>query len=160
MHVGCGTVGARVARKVWGCEGNMSRSKMAALAACASASLIALPALAQTAATPLEMVQSSSLPAASAVAAFYDNWHAQPIWFRNGADNPAIGELVSILQRAPFDGFADGPQLAAQVQAAAAQARSANPADRAAAERVLSTAWVEYVEALKRPTQGMIYAYQ
>jgi L,D-transpeptidase YcbB len=137
----------------------MSRSKLGLFAATASASLIASPALAQTAATPLAMAQSASLPAASTVAAFYDNYHAQPIWFRNGADNPAIGQLVSILQRAPFDGFAEGPRLAAQVQAAAAQARSGNSADRAAAERVLSTAWVEYVQALKRPTQGMIYAY-
>ena len=65
----------------------------------------------------------------------------------------------SILQRSAFDGFAPGPQLAAQVQAAAAQARSGKPADIAAAERVLSTAWVQYVQAIKQPTTGMIYAY-
>ena len=66
---------------------------------------------------------------------------------------------MEILQRAPFDGLSQGPQLAADVQAAATQARTGNPADIAAAERVLSSAWVAYVKAIKRPTSGMIYAY-
>jgi murein L,D-transpeptidase YcbB/YkuD len=103
--------------------------------------------------------QSAAVPAATAVAAFYDTWHTQPIWFRNGANTAAIAELTSILQRAPFDGFAEGPQLAAQVQAAAAQASSGKPDDVANAERVLSSAWVEYVQAVRKPTTGMIYAY-
>ena len=91
--------------------------------------------------------------------AFYETYHTQPIWFRGGVDNPAVAQLIAILQRAPFDGFAAGPQLALQVQAAAAQAHSGNAADMAAAERALSTAWVQYVQAVKRPTTGMIYAY-
>ena len=102
---------------------------------------------------------TASVPAASAVATFYDTWHVRPIWFRNGPDDSAIAQLVNILQRAPFDGFAEGPQLAAQVQAAVAQARSGDAAAAAAAERTLSTAWVQYVQAVKRPTAGMIYAY-
>jgi L,D-transpeptidase YcbB len=81
------------------------------------------------------------------------------MWFRGGVDNPAVAQLVAILQRAPFDGFAAGPQLALQVQAAVAQARSGNASDIAAAERSLSTIWVQYVQAIKRPTTGMIYAY-
>ena len=84
---------------------------------------------------------------------------SQPIWFRNGANYAAIAQLTAILQRAPFDGFAEGPQLAAQVQAAAAQAASGQPQDIANAERVLSSAWVQYVQAIKQPTTGMIYAY-
>ena len=99
------------------------------------------------------------MPAAAGVASFYASNLASPIWFRNGPDNPAIPQLVAILQRAPFDGFAEGPQLAAQVQAAVAQARSGNATDVSNAERVLSTAWVSYVQALKRPTTGMIYAF-
>ena len=98
------------------------------------------------------------MPAASAVATFYDHWNSQ-IWYRGTLNTAAIAQLVAVLQRAPFDGFAEGPQLAAQVQAAAAQAQSGNAADIAAAERVLSTAWVQYVQAIKRPTDGMIYAY-
>ena len=123
------------------------------LGASATTLLTGWPALAQA--------SSSAAPvsAASAVASFYDTWHAQPIWFRNGADNAAVQQLVSILQRAPFDDFAAGPQWAAQVQAAVAQARSGNAADVAAAERTLSTAWVQYVQALRKPTAGMTYVY-
>jgi murein L,D-transpeptidase YcbB/YkuD len=102
--------------------------------------------------------QTSAIEAASAVASFYDSYRSQ-LWFRGGAESPAVAQLVSVLQRSAFDGFTPGPQLAAQVQAAAAQARSGNPSDVAAAERVLSTAWVQYVQAIKQPTTGMIYAY-
>ena len=103
--------------------------------------------------------QAAAIPVASAVASFYDTWNAHPIWFRNGPNAAAIAELTSILQRAPFDDFPQGPSLAAQVQAAAARASSGKPEDVAEAERVLSSAWVSYVQAIKRPTTGMIYAY-
>src|SRR5689334_381891 len=93
------------------------------------------------------------------VAAAYDTYRVQPIWFRGGVvDNAAVAQLIAILQRAPFDGFAEGPQLAAQVQSAASQAR-ADPSAAASAERVLSSAWIHYVQAIKRPTVGMIYAF-
>jgi murein L,D-transpeptidase YcbB/YkuD len=95
----------------------------------------------------------------SAVAAFYETYHTQPMWFRGGVDSPAVAQLTAILQRSAFDGFAAGPQLALQVRAAAAQAHSGSAADVAAAERVLSTAWVQFVQTIKRPTTGMIYAY-
>ena len=98
------------------------------------------------------------LPSASAVNAFYGRW-STPMWFRGSMPNAAVPQLVNILKRAPFDGLATGPQLAAQVEAAAAQAQSGNATDIASAERVLSTAWVEYALAVKRPTTGMIYAY-
>jgi murein L,D-transpeptidase YcbB/YkuD len=102
--------------------------------------------------------QTSAVQAASSVASYYDSYHSQ-LWLRGGAESPAVAQLVSVLQRAPFDGFAQGPQAAALVQAAATQARTGNAADIAAAERVLSTAWVQYVQAIKQPTTGMIYAY-
>ena len=103
--------------------------------------------------------QSATVPVAAAVASFYDSLHTQPIWFRGGANTAAIAQLTAILQRAPLDGFPEGPQLAAQVQAAAAQAASGNQSDVNNAERILSTAWVQYVQAIKKPTTGMIYAY-
>jgi len=103
--------------------------------------------------------QSATVPVTAAVASFYDSLHTQPIWFRGGTNTAAIAQLTAILQRAPFDGFAEGPQLAAQVQAAAAQAAGGKPDDVANAERVLSSAWVQYVQAIKKPTTGMIYAY-
>ena len=93
------------------------------------------------------------------VSAAYSRYHMKPIWFRGGAQDAASAQLIGILQRAPFDGFAEGPQLAAQVQAAVAAAATGNPAALAQAEQILSSAWVRYVQALKRPTDGMIYAY-
>lgn len=101
----------------------------------------------------------ASVPAATSVSAFYTNWSAPKIWFRNGTVDPAAAQLVSILKRAPFDGLASGPQLAAQVEAALTQAQSGRAQDVAAAEQALSTAWVAYVQRVKQPTAGMIYAY-
>ena len=116
------------------------------------------PAMGQPAATATAAVATPGLPVAPDVTAAYDTYHIQPIWFRAGPDSPAIAQLVAILQRAPFDGFPAGPQLAAQVQSVAAAVR-ANPAAAEGAERIVSTAWVRYVQSLKRPTDGMIYAY-
>jgi murein L,D-transpeptidase YcbB/YkuD len=131
-----------------------SRLKFVAFGLAGSALVSGLPAFAQSG-----TVAPTTLPAASSVAAFYDQWQTQPIWFRGGVENPAVGRLINILQRAPFDGFAEGPQMAAEVQAAAAQATTGSAADRASAERLLSTAWVQYVQALKRPTPGMTYVF-
>jgi murein L,D-transpeptidase YcbB/YkuD len=130
---------------------NVKRNRLnnLALGVCAATLLWAGPAVAQ----------SSAIPTSTAVSAFYETWRAPPIWFKNGINAPAVAQLTSILNRAPFDGLASGPQLAVQVQAAAAQAASGKPEDVAAAERVLSSAWVEYVQAIKKPTTGMIYAY-
>lgn len=119
-------------------------------AASTSSAQVGIPPVAPTPA-------SSSVP--DDVAAFYRNYTVPKIWFRSGVDNAAIGQLVAILQRAPFDGFAEGPQFAAQVEAAASQARSGAPGAIEAAERTVSGVWVRYVQALKRPTEGMIYAY-
>src|SRR5512142_1694745 len=131
-----------------------------------SASLVVAAVFAQTApdassgtaaplpATPPTPIASS---ATSEVQSFYQTWGTKRIWFRN-ADNTAISQLVSILKRAPLEGFAAGPQWATQVQAAVAQAASGKPSDISTAEQVLSTAWVEYVQAIRRPTPHMIYA--
>lgn len=113
--------------------------------------------------TPSPVTPSPVAPAPAAigpdVAAAYDTYHVQSIWIRGGGvDNAAVGQLIAILQRAPFDGFAEGPQLAAQVQFAVSQARLDAGATNAA-DRILSTAWVRYVQALKRPTAGMFYAF-
>jgi murein L,D-transpeptidase YcbB/YkuD len=98
------------------------------------------------------------IPISSNVAAAYATYHIQPIWFRNGVESPGVAQLVAILRRSAFDGFAEGPQLAAGVEAVAAGVR-ANPSTVANADRMLSSAWVRYVQALRRPTTGMIYAY-
>src|SRR5688500_18283603 len=101
-------------------------------------------ALAQQVA-PAPAIQTASLPSAGAVAAFYNRW-STPLWFRGGAVNPAANGLVAILKRAQFDGLASGPHLASLVEAAIARAATGSPADVAAAEQVLSAAWVTYVQ--------------
>lgn len=100
----------------------------------------------------------AAIPIAADVAAAYGTFHIRPMWFQNGAPTPAVDKLIAILRRAPFDGFPEGPQLAAQVETVVAQVR-ANPSLAATSEQMLSTAWVRYVQTLRRPTQGMIYAY-
>jgi murein L,D-transpeptidase YcbB/YkuD len=116
---------------------------------------------AQSAAAPSAAVAApvSSLSAMGAVASFYDQYKPS-IWYKGGAASPAAAQLVTILRRAPIEGLSFGPQLADQVEAAMRQAASGTPADVSSAERTLSAALVTYVQALKRPTPGMIYAYQ
>src|SRR5437588_9166498 len=150
MQVGSSTRRARFLHMgdAGGAVKRARKLKLALLGMNATIALAASSALAQTDAPAPPIAAPAIVPADTAVAAFYDGHLAQPIWFRGGVDNPALTQLVTILQRAPFDGFAEGPQLAAQAQAAIAQARSGNPAESAAAERTLSIAWVEYVQAI------------
>ena len=128
----------------------------------ASAAALVAPGTAmaavQAAAATLPPVQSMSLPTAGSVAAIYNQYKMKPIWFRNGAPTVASTQLVQILRRSPVDGLGSGPQLADQIQTAI-QATSGNPAAVEAAEQLMSSAWVLYVQTIKRPTNGMIYAY-
>jgi len=102
---------------------------------------------------------AAAIPTFASVAALYSQYKLKPIWFRNGAPAAAATQLAQILRRAQVDGLASGPQLAAQVESAIAQAATGDPAALTAAEQTLSAAWVLYVQALKRPTRDMIYAY-
>lgn len=116
------------------------------------------PAFAQPIAPVLPAAATPSMPIASDVAAAYDTYHLKPIWFRGGADDSAIKQLTAILRRASFDGFAEGPQLATEIDALSPDVRT-NPALSDTADRMLSSAWVRYVQSLKRPTEGMTYAF-
>ena len=117
---------------------------------------VAAPASAQVA-LPSGGAQAASMPTMSAVASFYNTWRTAPMWFNGATAKPAAAQLLAILRRAPFDGVAMGPQLAAEVEAAVARAAGGKPADVAAAEQTLSAAWVTYVQSVKRPTAGMQY---
>lgn len=142
--------------------------RISRLIVCASTVALAAagPAFAQTAPVPLASAplpaasaQAVSLPTAGAVAALYDQYKLKPMWFKNGSPSVAVTQLTQILRRAPIEGLASGPELANQIDAAVAQARTGDPAMVAAAERTISSAWVLYVQRIKRPTPGMIYAY-
>jgi len=132
--------------------------KSAAFAAFAL-SVVPVAALAQTAAgvVPASIpAQLSTSPGNADVARFYDASRNAPIWFRAGQAD-AGRELANILRRAPIEGFTRGPQLAAEVDAALLSAQGGDPAAVQAAERLLSSAWVAYVQAIKAPTPGMLY---
>jgi murein L,D-transpeptidase YcbB/YkuD len=115
---------------------------------------------------PVSAATSPELPGAAlvspsatqAVNAFYASRGGAPLWLRSGADSGAARSLIAILQRAPIDGLAAGPALAAQAQSLMARAQFGDQAALAAADRQLSLAWVSYVQTLQRPPAGMIYA--
>jgi murein L,D-transpeptidase YcbB/YkuD len=111
----------------------------------------AAQATSATAASP----QLAMLSSNGDISRFYTASKNAPIWFRSGqADAGPI--LVTILRRAPLDGFARGPQLAADVEAALAKVQ-ANPSASLEAEYVMSSAWIAYVQAIHAPTPGMLY---
>ena len=100
----------------------------------------------------------AALPTSAATSSFYNQWRVPPIWFQAGVPRNAAAQLVGILRRAPFDGLASGPALAAQVEAALARAASRKPSDVMAADQLMSAAWLQYVQTIRRPTPGMYYA--
>ncbi|NUT01477.1 MAG: L,D-transpeptidase family protein [Sphingomonas sp.] len=127
----------------------------------ASAVALAAPGAAfaaDQATAPLAATQAISLPSAGSVAAIYNQYKMKPIWFRNGAPTVAATQLVQILRRAPLDGLGSGPQMADQIEAAV-RSTNGNPAAIDAAEQLMSSSWVLYVQTIKRPTPGMIYQY-
>lgn len=122
-------------------------------AACAVLTVLLVPptgALAQTSATGLAATQ--------AVSDFYAARGDAPLWLRTGAGSPAAQELIGVFQRAPLDGFAGGPAIAAQAQALLLAAQTGRPGALPAADHLLSTAWVQYVQVLQTPPPGMTYA--
>jgi murein L,D-transpeptidase YcbB/YkuD len=125
-------------------------------AACAALMGASVPAFAAT--TPELPGVAVSPSADQAVNAFYASRRGAPLWLRAGAESAAARELIGVLDRAPLDGFDRGPALAAQAQALIASAQTGNVAALSAADRLLSAAWVGYVQTLQRPPAGMIYA--
>ena len=91
------------------------------------------------------------------VDAFYAARRGAPLWLSNGPNSAAAQKLISILQRAPIDGLASGPELAGRAQVLISQASG----DRSAlleADKLLSAAWVQYVQTIHRSPRGMTYA--
>jgi murein L,D-transpeptidase YcbB/YkuD len=130
---------------------------MLAGAACAALNTLCTPATA--AATPqLPPLQQSVAPSVDeAVSQFYASRQGAPLWLRPG-DSNAARELIGVLQRASLDGMPSGPTLAAEAQSLMSRAEAGDPEALTKADRLLSTAWVVYVQALQRPPAGMAYA--
>jgi murein L,D-transpeptidase YcbB/YkuD len=93
-----------------------------------------------------------------AVDRFYASRQNAPLWLRAGADSSAARELIGDLQRASLDGFPNGPTFAVQAQSLLARAHAGDPVASGAADRLLSAAWILYVQALQRPPAAMDYA--
>ncbi|MGI8610860.1 MAG: L,D-transpeptidase family protein [Sphingomicrobium sp.] len=141
----------------------MLRSIAAALL-CGASPALAQQAPASASLTPA-LVTVAPLPASPAVNAYYHLNGNAPIWLRDAASAEAAKLLPAILERAPLDGLANGPELARLVEDAIARAQAAGPssqpgarpAELVAADKLLSAAWVQYVRALKAPIGGMTY---
>jgi murein L,D-transpeptidase YcbB/YkuD len=89
---------------------------------------------------------------------YYERRQYPSIWFGARGGDAAVSQLMTILRRAPIDGFPEGPAIAATVEATVARARTSNdPMQIKAAELALSAAWADYVQALKRPSANVIY---
>jgi len=132
--------------------------KIRLLAGAAAAALTVLCVPATAATSPELPAAGYSASAQQAVASFYAARGGAPLWLRTGADGNAARELIGVLKRAPLDGLQSGPALAAEAQALMARAQGGDPAALSAADRMLSTAWVLYVQALQQPPLGVIYA--
>jgi L,D-transpeptidase YcbB len=140
----------------------MSRGQFLAVAAFGAVALAA-PARAQQDAdvtpAPVSAPAAPTAPIAtpapvqtadSNVEAFYAARPGVLVWFLNADTRAAAAKLPEILRRAPLDGLADGPVLAASVEAAIA---GGQPVD----DKIISVAWVRYVQALERPVERVSY---
>ena len=97
------------------------------------------------------------LPQGAGIENFYVARRNALLWFDGGRANSAAAELIRILRRAPIDGLASGPALAAKIEQAIKRSRNGDPRLMASADWSMSSAWVAYVQALRAPTAGMIY---
>ena len=107
---------------------------------------------------PAPQVALPASPNGVTVRYYYERRQYPAIWFGARGGDEAIGQLLTILRRAPIDGMANGPQAAASVEAAVARAKSTNdPMQVKAAELAMSAAWADYVQAIRRPASEMNY---
>ncbi|HEY0628357.1 MAG TPA: hypothetical protein VGD23_03425, partial [Sphingomicrobium sp.] len=118
--------------------------------------LIGGAAIGQAVSTASATPQIASAASYDDYSRFYAASKNAPIWFRSGQAE-AGPALINVLRRSTIEGFARGPQLATEVEAALARAQSGDSAALLDADKVLSRAWVAYVQAIHAPTPGMLY---
>jgi murein L,D-transpeptidase YcbB/YkuD len=127
--------------------------RLLASAACAALIPLSLPAAAAT--SPQLPAQGALENSDAALTAFYSA-HPGGLWL--AGDGSAARELIGILKRAALDGMPQGPAMATQAELLLARAQAGDAAARSAADRILSAAWIQYVQALQTPPTGMTYA--
>ncbi|MEO6226021.1 MAG: L,D-transpeptidase family protein [Sphingomicrobium sp.] len=137
------------------------------LAVMALAAASAAPALAQDfaparpLATPAPMAPLAGRPDSN-VEPFYAARPGTLIWLGDAGRRAAAAKLPELLRRSPVDGLAEGPALAASVEAALARnpapaVDAAGLAAQQADDKIISTAWVRYAQALNAPVAGVSY---
>ncbi len=99
---------------------------------------------------PMDVATAPVILADSSVDAFYAARGGAALWFRNQDSRMAADRLLTRVRHADLDGFAEGPETAAAIEAAIA---SGLPND----DKAISVAWVRYVRALKAPVSGISY---
>ena len=131
---------------------------MLAGAACAALMGVAVPPAA--AALPYSPVpaQMRDGSADRAVTTFYAHRQGAPLWLNKSGDTSGARELIATLRRASLDGMPSGPALASQAENLIVRANAGDLSALAAADRLLSTAWVLYVQNLQRTPAGMTIA--
>ncbi len=114
-----------------------------------------VPAAAQVSAISPGYV-APALPAAlspdAALGRFYATRRA-PLWFQGSSLSPAGRIVLDRLRTADAEGFANGPALAARIDAALA----APSPTMIEADRMLSSGWIGLVQTLKGPIEGVRY---
>ena len=125
-------------------------------AALAALSATALPVSART--SPQSATGLSLASASASAKALRTARPARALWLNGPRASAAAQSLIDILRRAPLDGMASGPAIAAQAQGLMQRAAAGDTAAATQAERLLSEAWVRYVQTIRRPTAGMDYA--
>ena len=98
---------------------------------------------------PLQTIAPAA-PVDGDVAPFYAAHPGTLVWLRDASSLAAANKLAALLKNAPIDGLPEGPALAASIQAALA-------AGTPAGDQTVSSAWVRYVQALKRPVEGVSF---
>ena len=138
------------------------RLRATLLTAVAATLIAAAPAEARKKPAPVApaapQVALPASPNGVTVRYYYERRQYPAIWFGARGGDEAIGQLLSILRRAPIDGMTNGPQAAASVEAAVARAKASNdPMQVKAAELALSAAWADYVQSVYRPSTNVLY---
>jgi len=118
----------------------------------ASLLMVPLPAAAQMSSALSFAAVSPTLSADAALGRFYAV-PRKPLWLEGSTLSPAGRLLLDRLRTANHEGFADGPELAARIDAALV----AQPAATLAVDRLLSEGLVGLVGALHGPVAGAQY---
>jgi len=130
--------------------------RLFASAACVALTVLFVPSPpAAWAQAPTALSQDLTGP--RAISDFYASRRGAPLWFK-ATGSGAASTLIDVLRRSQLDNFPAGPALAAQAQVLLQRAQMGDAAAITAADRLLSGAWVQYVQALQTPPAGMTYA--